>query len=644
MTTAEGTGARHRKPGYRRFVDYPRLGRRGWRALVPSWRLVTGLFAAFFLAVVALVLVVYALVKMPDLNDLSLPTATVYEYADGTSFYTAGLQDRVIIPAGQIPPVVAHAVVAIENPSFYTDAGIAPRGIIRAMVNDVKGGALQGGSTITQQFVKNAYLTQAQTFTRKLTEIFLAVKITQSYSKTQILDDYFNTVYFGRGSYGLQAAAETYFGVSARQITTPGQAAYLAALVNEPTVLSQADPADQALLRGRWNLVLNDMVKYGYLTSRERAAVTWPAALALHGAIVEDANGVDDSAMAQVADDYLDQLHAADPQVPDAATADAGGDVIVTTFTRAAMTAAVRAVRDQLYDRLRPGDKNQAAVDRGVQVGMATVDSRTGELLGFYPGRSEYNNATLAQIEPGSQMQVFAQVAPFSAPSYGRAPGSLWGLMGKIGLTRNLIADPAELPEPLTKLRKDPELALGIAPESPVRMAAAYAIFADDGIYRELAMIRSVAVDGRQVWSYVPTGHQVLPSAIAGILGLKLGLAVGIAGPAKAVAVAPGGSSGSVLSSGIIGTIGGDHSAWFTGHVGPIVTAVGLWDQRTNSRHKVVTLALAGLGGVSAAESAVWPTAIWNADMTAISTGASGAGLRSDLSLGSSRMLAESGS
>jgi membrane peptidoglycan carboxypeptidase len=549
---------------------------------VPSWWLVTGLFAAFLLALVTLVIVVYALVKMPDLNDLSLPTATVYEYSDGTPFYTDGLVDRVIISADQIPPVVAHAVVAIENPTFFTDEGIA----------------LQGGSTITQQFVKNAYLTQAQTFGRKFSEMVLAVKITQAYSKAQILDDYFNTAYFGRGSYGLQAAAETYFGVSAQAITSPGQAAYLAALVNEPTVLSQSDPADQALLRGRWNSVLNDMVTYGYLTSSERATVRWPAALPPSGAIALDKNGVDESAMAQVADDYLDQVHAADPQVPDAATAEAGGDVIVSTFTRAAMTAAVRAVRDQLYDRLRPGDRSQAAADRGVQVGVATVDSRTGELLGFYPGLSDDNNATQAQIEPGSQMEAFAQVALFARSDKPDA-SPLWGLMGKIGLTRNLIAYPAELPEPLAKLKKDPELALGIAPESPARIAAAYAIFTDGGVFHDLAMIRSVAVDGHRVWSYTPTSTTLLPPAIAGTLGKMVGLKPSYAGTR--------------------GTIGDDDSAWFTGYVGPIVTAVGLWDQTINARHILVKQTLNGLGGVTADRTDVWPAAIWNADMAAIS-------------------------
>jgi len=604
-------------------VDYPRWGRRGWRAFVPSWRLVTGLATGCLLALVATVLTVYALVKMPDLNDLSLPTATVYEYADGTPFYTAGLQDRVIVPASQIPPVVAHAVVAIENPTFYTDTGVSPRGVIRALVNDVEGNPVQGGSTITQQFVKNAYLTDQQTLARKLTEIFIAVKITRAYSKTQILDDYFNTVYFGRGSYGIEAAAETYFGIHARQVTSPAQAAYLAALVNEPTVLSQTDAADQALLRQRWNLVLNDMVKVGYLTPGQRAAVRWPAVLPPHGEIVYGVNGVDDSAMAQAADDYLDQVHAADPAIPDAATAGAGGDVIVTTFTRTAMAAAVGAVREDLYDRLKPADPDQATVDRGVQVGLATVDAGTGELLGFYPGRSDFDNATQAQIEPGSLMEMFAGIAPLAKVARQPGGGPLWNLMSLTGLTKNLVANPAELPEPLSKLEKDPELALGIAPESPARMAAAYAIFADGGIYHDLAMIRSVTVDGRQVWSYSPAGAAVLPAVIAERFGTIIATKLGNLGAStpepEPFSFSGAGTSSTQDALGIPGTIGGDDSAWYAGYVGDIVTTVGLWDQTATARHRVVQLSLSGLGGVAAKQTVAWPAAIWKADTSMIS-------------------------
>lgn len=552
-----------------------------------------------FIVLVVLVAVVYARVRVPDVARLSMPTATRYEYSDGTVFYTAGLQNRVIVPLSQMPPTLRQAVVAVENPSFWSDAGISPRGIARSLANDVRGRPLEGGSTITQQFVKNAYLTDQQTFTRKLSEIFIAVKITRAYSKRQILADYLNTVYFGRGSYGADAAAQAYFGVPVSAITDPARAAYLAALVNEPTVLSSTGPAAQTRLRQRWRLVLNDMVKAGTLSRAARAAVRWPAVRPLGRGAVLDGHGVNDSAMAQVAGGYLDQLHRQDPAVPDAATANAGGDVIVTTFSRAGMIAAVQAVRAGLLARLDP---SRRAVDRGVQAGLATVATRTGELLAFYPGGSDYNHATQAQIEPGSQLQVFADAARLpDLVARKSAPPSLWTLMGRVGLTQNLVSDPAELPEPLGKLEQDPGLALGIAPESPARMAAAFAVFRDNGTYHDLAMALSVTVSGHRVWTFRPHGTPALSPLATRMLSVKelhLGL--------TATAGEPVPSFG-----GVPGTIGGDDSAWYTGLSGGTVTSVALWDTQPGP-HGVTTLrSLDGLGGVPAAGTVSWPIGIW---------------------------------
>lgn len=638
---------RPRRTGYHRVIDYPRQGRTGWRRLVPSWRLVCGTLLGSVTVLTGLVLAVYATVKVPDINKLKMPTATVYEYSDGTVFYAVGLQDRQLVPISRIPTVMSGAIVSIENPTFYSDAGVAPKGIIRALASDVQGGEFEGGSTITQQFVKNAYLTDQQTYTRKLVEIFKAVKITRTFPKSEILDDYLNTVYFGRGSYGIEAASETYFGVPVDQITDPGRAAYLAALVNEPTVLSQTDPASQQLLRARWSLVLKAMVKAGRLTPAQMAATTWPTALVPSGAVSYDANGVDDSAMAQVAGTYLDRLHQQDPDVPDAATANAGGDVIRTTFDRADMAAAVRAVKAGLYDRLNPKARGQATVDQGVQVGLASVDTRTGELLALYPGAGgQYDDATLAQIEPGSQMSAFTLAAElgsrtvtFGAGTDGAgtagavmsgagtpdsaAASQLWTLMGRVGLTQNLEANPGELPEPLSKLKQDPELGLGIAPESPARMAAAYAVFADGGVYHELSMALSVTVNGRTVWTYRPQGT---PAVSAGTAATVTGLLSGqgsASGGGTAQTAAQNADDTTDETAGESGTIGGDASAWYSGYTTGISTTVGLWDQTVDSKGRTVVHSLAGLGGVDAEQSAVWPTSIWQDYMQAATGGRS---------------------
>ena len=616
------------KTGYRKIIDYPRTGRRGWRALVPSRRLVLTTTLGGALALFGLIAVVYVMVRTPDLSNLRLPTASVYEYSDGTPFAMVGPQDRVSVPISEISPEMQHAIVAIENPTFYTDSGISPRGIVRAFVNDVEGNPLQGGSTITQQFVKNAYLTDQQSLSRKFVEIFKAVKITQVYSKPQILDYYLNTVYFGRGSYGVQAAAETYFGVQASQITDPARAAYLAALVNEPSVLELTTPTAQAQLKQRWNLVLDDMVKSHYLNATQRAAVRWPTALRPGGEVQVDAQGVNVTALVNATDDSLDALHAKNAGVPDSTTVEEGGYNIVTTFNHGAMVDAVHAVDSGIYQKLSPGSVPSLTTGAGVHVGLATVDAATGELLAFYPGDSAYDDATQAQIEPGSQMQVFSQAAQASSSALeaekataGAASGpgqvqarALWSLMSQVGLTQNLIADPAELPEPLSRLEQDPQLALGIAPESPARMASAFAIFANGGAYRPLATVLSVKAEGSTTWTYTPSSTQVFDASAQA--RISAGLAVG-----KFSLSAD--SSGYLDPNGPVGvpgTIGGDLTAWYSGYDANIVTSVAVWDEVPAGRG-AVQHSLAGLGGVAAGDSTQWPAAVWSAYTAAVTTG-----------------------
>lgn len=623
------------KTGYRRIIDYPRTGRRGWRALIPSRRLVLTTFLGSVLSLVGMIAVVYAMVRTPDLANLRLPTASVYEYSNGTPFAIVGPQDRVSVPISQIPPTMQHAIVSIENPTFYTDSGISPRGIVRAFVNDAEGKPLQGGSTITQQFVKNAYLTDKQSFSRKIAEIFKAVKITQGYSKPQILDYYLNTVYFGRGSYGIDAAAEAYFGVQANQITDPARAAYLAALVNEPSVLELTTPAAQTQLQQRWNLVLDDMVKSGYLSAKQRAAVRWPSALKPGGEVQYDADGVNVTALVNATNDSLDELHARNPSVPDATTVEQGGYTIRTTFNHGAMVAAVQAVNAGVYGKLGSGSMPSLTTGAGVHVGLATIDAATGELLAFYPGDSAFNDATQAQIEPGSQMRVFDTAAQFDTatllakqtspaavvptPSQDAAE-SLWSLMGKTGLTQNLIADPAELPEPLDKLEQDPELSIGIAPESPARMASAFSIFADNGAYQPLALLLEVTGNGSPIWTYTPAPTQVLTSTqdkISDFLRADHSLTTTANTFPDQDPNAP---------VGVPGTIGGDVTAWYSGYDANIITSVAVWDEVQSgkgSKTYVTQHSLAGLGNVDANDSAQWPATVWSTYTAAVTSGTS---------------------
>src|SRR5262249_13069260 len=185
----------------------------------------------------------YAMVSIPSENDAAQSQNNVYYWANGTQMVATGTGvNRQNVTIDKIPEAMQWAVISAENKSFYKDSGVDPMGIARALANMARGGQTQGGSTITQQFVKNAYLSQDQTVTRKFKEMFISIKVGTKLKKPQILQGSLNTSYFGRGAYGIQAAAQTYFGVDAVDLK-PSQCAFLAALLKGPTYY---DPAGNA--------------------------------------------------------------------------------------------------------------------------------------------------------------------------------------------------------------------------------------------------------------------------------------------------------------------------------------------------------------------------------------------------------------
>lgn len=211
--------------------EYPRPARPGWRRWVPSWRQWLSLVLFSLGTLTAVVGVAYARTDIPkDLNSFATQQDNVYYWADGTEMARTGQVNRQEMPLGKVPLGVRRAVLAAENQSFYSDSGVSMKGIARAVVKMGSGGDTQGGSTITQQYVKNAYLNQQQTVSRKVTEIFIAVKLDKKMSKDQILQGYLNTSWFGRGTYGIQRAAQAYYGKDVGQLNV-SQGAFLASLL-----------------------------------------------------------------------------------------------------------------------------------------------------------------------------------------------------------------------------------------------------------------------------------------------------------------------------------------------------------------------------------------------------------------------------
>ena len=233
------------------MANYPRKDKSGLMRFIPSLKQVLSLaFLGFGLAVIALAISV-RLISVPEASEISTAQTTILYYDDGlTELGRLGEANRVSVEFDQIPLLTQQAMLAAEDREFYEHGGFSIRGISRAVVTNLIGATgAGGGSTITQQYAKNAYLTQERTITRKLRELVLSIKLETIVSKDQILNDYLNTIYFGRGAYGIETAANQYFGKSVSQLDV-SQSAVLASIVQAPNGLSPEE--NLAGLTSRW--------------------------------------------------------------------------------------------------------------------------------------------------------------------------------------------------------------------------------------------------------------------------------------------------------------------------------------------------------------------------------------------------------
>jgi membrane peptidoglycan carboxypeptidase len=349
-----------------------------------------GLLAGMLLLLGVFVGVVYASTDVPSPDSITTSQTTRIYYSDGaTEMARLGDENRTNVTLAQISKPARYAVLAAENRSFYTDPGISFTGIVRAAFNNVTGGSTQGGSTITQQYVKNAILkNSSQTFTRKFQELFLAIKLDNNYSKDQILENYLNTIYYGRGAYGIESAANTYFGVPAAQLTAQ-QGAVLAVLVRSPSRYDpEVSPADA---KDRWGKVLDAMVAEGWLTKDERTASVYPPVLPKTGSSLGLPEGPEGLIVKQVKDELMAKYGYTEQQIQ------AGGLRITTTVNKGYQDAAVAAVNDVMEGE--PDNLRQALV---------SVDPKTGGVLAYYGGKSG-RNYDYAQTprQPGSSVKPY---------------------------------------------------------------------------------------------------------------------------------------------------------------------------------------------------------------------------------------------
>ncbi|MFE9634820.1 transglycosylase domain-containing protein [Streptomyces sp. NPDC006463] len=410
-TPPEGPPTRPQTPGAGRTPGtaqkpgrQARRKRTGWRRALPTWRMLLGGFLLVVLLLIGALVAGYLLVDIPPANSAATAQSNVYLYSDGSQLAHDGEVNRVNIPLSQIPRTVQEAVLAAEDRDFHSERAVDPKAMVRAAWNTATGKGTQSGSTITQQYVKNYYLGQEQTIKRKVKEFFIAIKLGREKSKNYILEGYLNTSYFGRNAYGIQAAAQAYYGKDAADLTT-AEGAYLATLLNSPSsfdVVSHPQSRPRAL--ARWNYVLDGMVKKNWLPAAERATTQFPEPGKVRAAAgLSGQRGY----LVEAIKDYI-----VEHKILDDKTLAEGGYRITTTIDRRRQNAFAEAVDAQMVRKLDP-EKRKA--DRVVRAGGVSIDPATGKVVAMYGGidytKQYVNNATRHDYQVASTFKPFVFAA-----------------------------------------------------------------------------------------------------------------------------------------------------------------------------------------------------------------------------------------
>ncbi|EPI45363.1 transglycosylase, partial [Gardnerella vaginalis JCP8151A] len=310
----------------------------------------------------------YVTTDIPQPDKIAMADKTKVYYADGkTEIGSFAEQNREIINCSVLKPYVGNAIIASENRSFYKDGGIDLKGIGRAIIHNVTSKGRWGGSTITQQYAERYYLGETKTYLGKLHEAILALKIAQTQDKNTVLCNYMNTIYLGRGAYGIQAAAKAYFGVEAKDLTL-SQAAMLAGIIPAPSSWDPAIMPKEANMR--FKRVLRIMLKDKYITSEEYKNAKMPQTI----------NQTKQNMYAGP-QGYLLQMVRSELTSGGAFTKedlDTGGYRIITTIDK--------AKQDLMFNVASPTAGARGITPQGVQTGAMSVNPKDGSIISVYAG------------------------------------------------------------------------------------------------------------------------------------------------------------------------------------------------------------------------------------------------------------------
>lgn len=595
------------------------------RRLVLRWSLVV--IGVLFLAGLVTLIAAYISVKIPNPNDFTTGQATIIQFADGTEIGRLGAQNRVSVPLARVPLQVREAVMAAENRSFYTDHAVNPLGILRALYHDLRGGSLQGGSTITQQYAKTAFLTSARTPTRKLKELIISIKLEQQISKDQILEDYLNTIWFGRGAYGIETAAQQYFGRDVDQLTLE-EGAVLASVLRAPGYYDPSYGAkNQERLAARFKYVIQGMVDSGWITKSRAAMAQLPKIKPrTRGGTFGGSRGY----LLSTVQSELSKLGFTEDQIL------VSGLRVRTTFQRKAQQSAEDAVAAQ-----RP---KGAPAD--LHIGLAAVTPGTGAVVAIYGGddylKRQLNDATQSIAQAGSTFKPFALIAaleagiglntlwngnspksfnvngkPYVVGNYGKRSFGDITLLKATASSVNTVYVPLGIqvgPDKIVDVARragipnnvalmpTPSVVLGSASPHVLDIAGAFATYAAQGIYAKPYFISSVIGSNSGVlYQAHPQGQEVFGKDVMADLTYALQTVVQQGSGFEALKLQR-------PAAGKTGTSDNNASAWFSGYTPQLATSVAFFrDDATKNLH--------GIGGLNSVTGGSFPARIWTAFM-----------------------------
>ncbi len=580
-----------------------------------------------FIAGSVLFALAYFTVNIPDANAYVNSQSTIIQYSNGQEIGRVGTQNRQIVPLAKIPLNVRHAVLAAEDRGFYSNRAFSVTGILRAVLNNLKGGSLQGGSTITQQYAKTAFLTPSRTIQRKIKELVISIKLENQLSKDQIFESYLNTIYFGRGSYGVMTASQQYFNRNVDQLTN-AQAAVIASILRSPGLYDPAfKKGNLERLKGRFEYVKKGMIDAGWLNKADAAKMKFPtvAPRATSGQLSGPKGHIIEAVQKELA-----KLGFSQDQLL------VGGLVIKTTLDQKAQQSAVDAV-NKFYPSKAPDN---------LHVGLVAIRPGTGEIVALYGGRDylarQLSDATQSIALAGSTFKPFAIVAaleqgipltsmwngdspqvfddagkPYEVSNYGNEGWGQIDLMYatkhsvntvfvplgiKVGPTAVVdVARRAGIPESVAMM-PTPSVVLGVASPHVIDVANAYATFAAQGIKSKPYLVAQVIGSNKGVlYEAKQETQEVFSKEVMADLTYALkGVVTGGTGAAALALGRP--------AAGKTGTSQSNASAWFSAYTPQLAASVALFRDSASE-------SLNGIGGLNSVTGGTFPAKIWTAFM-----------------------------